>query len=153
MNNLIKKKVKFYLPLIISLMMFDNLMAAQSDNFSKGKALFDEKKFEKSKFFFEKDIVFNPRSEDSYLYLAKIHKTKENDTEEEKNLEVVLLLNPKNDEAIYLLTLLKIKKSDYEGAKNLIETFKLVCNSFCSKKKEIESKFNKLIPDNEKKQN
>ena len=27
----------------------------------------------KSKFFFEKDIVFNPKSEKSYLFLAKIY--------------------------------------------------------------------------------
>ena len=148
-----KKILKFYLFIIISLIIFDDLMAAQSDSFSKGKILFDEKKFEKSKFFFEKDIVFNPRSENSYLYLAKIYKKKDNDIEEEKNLEVVLLLNPKNDEAIYLLTLLKIKQSDYDGAKDLIKKFELVCNSFCNKKKEIKKKFNKLIPDNEKKQN
>ena len=87
------------------------------------------------------------------MYLAKIYKKNDNDIEEEKNLEVVLLLNPKNDEAIYLLTLLRIKQSDYDGAKDLIEKFELVCISFCNKKKEIKRKFNKLIPDNEKKQN
>ena len=148
-----KKILKFYIFIIISLIIFDDLKASQSDNFSKAKLLFDEKKFEKSKFFFEKDIVFNPRSENSYLYLAKIYKKNDNDIEEEKNLEVVLLLNPKNDEAIYLLTLLRIKQSDYDGAKDLIEKFELVCISFCNKKKEIKRKFNKLIPDNENKQN
>ena len=68
-----KKILKFYIFIIISLIIFDDLKAAQSDKFSKAKILFDEKKFEKSKFFFEKDIVFNPRSENSYLYLAKIY--------------------------------------------------------------------------------
>ena len=111
--------------------------------------LFDNKDFQKSKFFFEKDLVFNPRSENSYLYLAKIFKKEENDNEEEKNLDSVLLLNPKNDEAIYLLVLLKIKQSDYSEAKELIRKFELVCNSFCNKKKEIKNKFNKLEPENE----
>ena len=92
-----KKKLKFYLILIIAIFTFDNLSAVQSDYFSKGKVLFDNKDFQKSKFFFEKDIVFNPRSENSYLYLAKIFKKEENDNEEEKNLDSVLLLNPKND--------------------------------------------------------
>ena len=50
--------------------------------------------------------------------------------------EFILLLNPKNDEAIYMLTLLKIKQSDYEEAKLLIKKFELVCVSFCDKKKE-----------------
>ena len=31
-----------------------------------------------------------------------------------------------------------------------MEEFTIVCDSFCSKKKEIEEKFNKLIPENEK---
>ena len=44
--------------------------------------LFDNKDFEKSKFFFEKDIVFNPKSEKSYLYLAKIFHNDENDLEQ-----------------------------------------------------------------------
>tara|TARA_B100000959_G_scaffold111739_1_gene117864 strand:- start:448 stop:897 length:450 start_codon:yes stop_codon:yes gene_type:complete len=148
-----KKKFKFYLILIIGVFAFDNLLAIQSDYFSKAKLLFDNKDFEKSKFFFEKDIVFNPRSENSYLYLAKIFKKNENDEQEEKNLDTVLLLNPKNEEAMYLLTLLKIKQSDYNGARDLIKKFELVCKSFCNKKNEIQNKFNKLIPKNEKNKN
>ena len=72
----------------------------------------------------------------------------ENDEEEEANLKNVLLLNPKNDEAIYMLTLLKIKQSDYVRAKKLIAEFSLICKSFCSKKDEMNKKFNKLVPDN-----
>ena len=107
-----------------------------------------KKKFEKSKIFFEKDIVFNPQSERSYLYLAKIFNVNNNDEEQEINLSNVLLLNPQNDEAIYMLTLIKIKQSDYNKAKELIKKFHLVCLSFCSKKAELQEKFNKLIPEN-----
>ena len=117
------KKIKFYFILIITVFAFNNVLASQSNYFSKGKSLFDNKNFEKSNFFFEKDIVFNPRSENSYLYLAKIFKENKNDIEEEKNLDTVLLLNPKNEEAVYLLTLLKIKQSDYNVAKDLIKRF------------------------------
>ena len=120
--------------------------AAKSNYFEKGKNLFDEKKYDKSKIFFERDIVFNPKSEKSYLYLAKIFEKNENDHEEEINLNNVLLLNPKNDEAIYMLTILKIKQSNYKEAKELIERFELVCVNFCSKKKEMKKKFEKLTP-------
>ena len=61
----------------------------------------------------------------------------------------MILLNPKNEEAIYMLTILKIKQSDYSDAKELNEKFDLVCESFCSKKSELKSKFSKLIPINE----
>ena len=56
------------------------------------------------------------------------------------------MLDPVNDEAIYLLTLLKIKRSDYDSAKELIEKFDLVCDSFCSKSTEMRSKLDKITP-------
>ena len=115
----------------------------------EGIKLFQKKEFEKSKILFERDIVYNPKSEKSYLYLAKIFSKNENDEEEEINLNSVLLLNPQNEEAIYMLALLKIKKSDYIQAKKLIEKFGLVCSSICSKKVKIEEKLEKLSPQNE----
>ena len=134
--------------LIIYLFFISSGFAVKSNYFDKGKILFDKKKFQKSKIFFEKDIVFNPQSEKSYLYLAKIFNENNNDQEQEINLSNVLLLNPQNDEAIYMLTLLKIKQSDYNEAKELIKKFNLVCESFCSKRVEIQEKFDKLIPEN-----
>ena len=121
-----------------------------SSSFKDGKVLFDKKEYEKSKIFFERDIVFNPRSEKSYLYLAKIFNKNDNDEEQETNLNNVLLLNPQNDEAIYMLALLKIKQSDYQQAKELIENFTLICKSFCSKKDEIQEKLKKITPENAK---
>ena len=134
--------------LIIYLFFISSGFAVKSNYFDKGKILFDKGKFQKSKIFFEKDIVFNPQSEKSYLYLAKIFNENNNDQEQEMNLSNVLLLNPQNDEAIYMLTLLKIKQSDYNEAKELIKKFNLVCKSFCSKRAEIQEKFDKLIPEN-----
>ncbi len=137
----------------IYLVLNASVQALQSDYLSKGIELFKKKKYEKSKILFEKDLVFDPKSEKSYLYLAKIFKEKDNDEEQEVNLNNVLLLNPINDEAIYLLTLLKIKQSDYNQAKELIDKFDLVCKNFCTKKNEILEKFKKLTPENEKNNN
>ena len=69
------------------------------------------------------------------------------------NLKNVLLLNPKNDEAIYMLTLIKIEQSDYSEAEELINKFNLVCKSFCSKKNEIQEKLKKFTPENAKNNN
>ena len=143
------KKTYFLVKILLIYLFFISIgFATKSNYFDKGKILFDKKKFEKSKIFFEKDIVFNPQSEKSYLYLAKIFNENDNDQEQEINLSNVLLLNPQNDEAIYMLTLLKIKQSDYNEAKNLIKKFNLVCISFCSRKTEIQEKFDKLVPEN-----
>ena len=128
-------------------------MSVQSNYFEKGIKLFQKKKFNESKILFERDLVFNPKNEKSYLYLAKIFDERDNDEELETNLKNVLLLDPQNDEAIYMLTLLKIQQSDYDQAKELINRFTLFCKSFCSKKNEIQEKFEKLIPENVKTDN
>ena len=148
------KRIYFLAKILIIYSFFiSNGLAAKSDYFDKGKMLFDKKEFSQSKIFFERDIVFNPKSEKSYLYLAKIFYKDDKDLEEEMNLNSVLLLNPQNDEALYMLILLKIKQSDYSEAKKLIKKFDLICISFCSKKNEIQVKFDKIIPINEKNNN
>jgi len=127
--------------------------AKESNYFKKGIELFQKKEFDKSKILFERDIVFYPKSEKSYLYLAKIFNNYDNDFEQEIKLNSVLLLNPQNDEAIYMLALLKIKQSDYNHAKKLLDKFVLVCKSFCFKKKEIQEKFEKMTSDDAKSNN
>ena len=145
-----KKLYLFINIFIISLFVTQTAFSAKSNFFDKGRELYEKKEFEKSKIFFERDLVFNPKNEKSYLYLAKIFNEINNEEELEINLNNVLLLDPQNDEAIYMLTLLKIKQSDYNQAKELIKQFILTCKSFCSKKTEIQKKLKKLTPENAK---
>ena len=140
------KKNFFIKIIILYFFLISDVFAIKKNYFEEGKEFFGKKQFEKSKIFFEKDIVFNPKNEKAYLYLAKIFNKKNNDIEEEINLNNVLVLNPKNDEAIYMLILLRIKQSDYLEAKNLIDKFNLVCKSFCQKKSEINEKLDKITP-------
>ena len=148
-------KKNYFLIKIFVIYLFLNSVGIgkESDYFAKGMEHFKKKEFNKSKIFFERDLVFNPKSEKAYLYLAKIFSEKDNSVQEEINLNNVLLLNPKNDEAIYMLTLIKIEQSNYNKAKELIDKFVLVCESFCSKKKEIQEKMEKLTPENAKNNN
>jgi len=125
-------------------------IAIETDYLSKAIQLYKIKKFDEAKIMFEKELVFNPKSENAYLYLAKIFNKDEFENEQEINLNNVLIINPINDEALYMLTILKIKQSDYDQAKELIEKFSIVCQSFCSKKDEINKRFDKLTPDDAK---
>ena len=145
-----KKNIKYFICLFF---IMSSIASAKENFFEEAKKLYENKKYEDSKFLFQRNIVFNPKDAESYLYLAKIFKVNGNDEEEEVNLKNVLLINPQNDEAIYMLTLLKIKQSDYDKAKDLLSKFLLVCNTFCSKDKEIEEKLLKIIPENEKNNN
>tara|TARA_Y100000590_G_scaffold162089_1_gene185821 strand:+ start:552 stop:1037 length:486 start_codon:yes stop_codon:yes gene_type:complete len=152
-DSLMKKIIIIIKIFFVYLFLTSNGLSKESNYFKKGIEHFKKKEFDKSKILFEKDIVFDPKSEKSYLYLAKIFNNNENDYEQEINLNSVLLLNPKNDEAIYMLALLKIKQSDYDHAKKLLDQFILVCNSLCFKKEEIQEKFEKMTPEDAKNNN
>ena len=131
--------------LLITLFLCTNIFAKNSF-FLEAEKLFKEKKYSESKFKFEKDIVFNPKNEMSYLYLAKIFNQQKDNFMEEQNLNTVILLNPKNEEALYLLALLNIKKSDYDKSEKLIKDFKQVCSTFCKKESELIKKLENLEP-------
>ena len=136
-------KKKNVLTILISFILLNfSLVSANSKDsyFENGKKLFDNKNYKDSKFYFEKDIVFNPKSENSYLYLAKIFKEEKKLSLEENNLNTVLLINPKNEEAIYLLALLNIKNSNFSKAKELIKTLNSVCKKMCSSRAELQSR-------------
>ncbi len=135
-----KKNILIIFISILLLISNHIIVNAKDLSFQEGEKLFANKNFKDSKFYFEKDIVFNPKSEISYLYLAKIFKEEGNDNLEENNLNTVLLLNPRNEEAIYLLTLLNIKNSNFSKAKKLIDTLEAVCKKMCSSKLELQSK-------------
>ena len=96
-----------------------NTLTANTKYFKQGIDLYKNKKFDEAKFKFEQDIVFNPKSEMSYLYLSKIFKSFEKKNLEEQNLNTVILINPKNEEAIYSLAKLKLDSSDYKKSKSL----------------------------------
>ena len=114
----------FITSLFIIITIFNsNANTANENFFNDGKLLFEKKDFKNARFKFEKDIVFNPKSEKSYLYLAKIFKIDKKNQLVENNLRTVILLNPKNEEAIYELALHNI-----------------ICIKLCSKKAELENR-------------
>ena len=126
-----------------------NSALAENSFFEEGKIKYNEKKYEESKFLFQRNIVFNPKDQDSYLYLAKIYKFENNKNEEQKNINTVLLLNPKNEEANYLLMEIELKNSNYSKVKELAENFSKICVKLCDKKTSILETLKNLEPKNE----
>ena len=143
--------IKKYNIIIILLFSFSFIVNALSENdfFTEAKKNFNEKKYDDSKFLFQRNIVFNPKDENSYLYLAKIFNIEENEPEKEKNINTVLLLNPKNEEAISILMEIELKKSNYSKVRELMKNFTKVCIKLCNNKSSILQSLKNLEPKNE----
>ncbi len=133
------------LKITIFLMFITSNLFAKSNFFSEGLTFFKKSDFEKAKFKFEQDLVFNPKSEKSYLYLSKIYNFQKKKELEEKNLNSVILINPKNEEAIYNLAKLKLDNSDYKESKKLIEQLLVFCKDYCQKSKTLQIKIENSI--------
>ena len=132
-----------FLFIFILLFLSTNLFA-KSEYAKEGINLYDKNKLEDAKFKFEQDIVFNPKSELSYLYLSKIFNKQDKKSLEEKNLNTVMLLNPKNEEAVYNLAKLKLRSSDFEKSKVLNKKLKSICIKFCSRSDQLKIEIENL---------
>ena len=134
------KKFLFIFVLFFS----SSILFAKSEYIKEGIDLYNKNKFEDAKFKFEQDIVFNPKSELSYLYLSKIFNKQDKKSLQEINLNTVILLNPKNEEAIYNLAKLKLTTSDYNKSKELNNKLKSICSNFCSKSDKLKIEIENL---------
>ena len=131
-------------------LVFLNSVFGAENFFEEAKKKFEKKDYEKSKFLFQRNIVFNPKDAKSYLYLAKIFKNEDNQEEEEKNLDTTLLLDPENEEAIYMLINIQLDRSNFEKANDLMDRFSNICKTLCSKKTEITTSLQDFEANNEK---
>ena len=135
--------------LILFLINFTNISFSKENFYTEGVKLFKIKKYDEAKFLFERSIVLDPKHSDSYLYLAKIYKEKENKKKEEKNLEATLLINPANEEAILMLMNIALEKTNYSKVKDLSKRFKKVCKKLCKENEQILKDLENLEPKNE----
>ena len=129
--------------ILIILLLFSFCFSAftnENNFFQEAKKLFEEKKYEDCKFLFQRNIVYNPKDANSYLYLAKIFKIEEDKRAEEKNIKTSLLLDPKNEEAMYLLIDMELERSNFSRAKELKKDFEIICSKICEKLETIESR-------------
>ena len=130
------------LKIIISTLIavFFTANAFSKDNlFAEALKLYENKKYEDARFLFERNIVFNPKNANSYLYLAKIYNHEEDQRKEEYNLETAILIEPNNEEVLLMLIKIALKKSNYSKVKELSETFVKVCNKLCNENSEIQN--------------
>ena len=126
------------------IIILSNNLLANTQFFQEALNLYKNKKYEEAKFKFEQDIVFNPKNEMSYLYLSKIFKNLDKKILEEQNLNTVILLNPKNEEAIFNSAKLKLEASDYNKSRDLNDRLMSLCSKFCNQSKKLKIEIENL---------
>ncbi len=140
----------FKLIFIIALYFSFNTQSFSKENFfNEALKLYEREKYEDARFLFERNIVFNPKDANSYLYLAKIYNHEDNQSKEENNLETALLIEPNNEEAMLMMMKIAIQQSNYEKVKNLSDTFSKVCKNLCNENQEIKESLKNIDPKNE----
>tara|TARA_B100000676_G_scaffold289505_1_gene322108 strand:+ start:2299 stop:2736 length:438 start_codon:yes stop_codon:yes gene_type:complete len=144
MNKILK-----LISLVVLIVSFQLNSFSKENFFEEAIKLFEKEKFEDARFLFERNIVFNPKDANSYLYLAKIYNLEENQRKEEYNLETTLLIDPENEEAILMLMKIALEKSNYDKVKELSDTFVQVCKKLCNENNEILESLKNLEPSNE----
>jgi hypothetical protein len=143
---------KLFVSILLLCIFISAEVYAKENFFDEAKNKYDEKKLEDSKFLFQRNIVFNPKDAKSYLYLAKIYNSEENERKEIKYLKTTLLLEPDNEEAMYMLIDIELKKSNFSEVKKLTKNFIIICSSFCDKTKSINERLKNIEAKDESKQ-
>ena len=133
---------------IVLFLSFNTKTFSKENFFKKALKLYEKEKYQDARFLFERNIVFNPKDANSYLYLAKIYNHEENQKKEEYNLETALLIEPDNEEAMLMMMKIAIEKSNYEKVKNLSDTFSKVCKNLCDENKDIKESLKNIEPEN-----
>ena len=139
------RKLLYYI-VLITLSIFADLNAKENF-FNEAKNEFDKKNYEESKFLFQRNIVFNPKNAESYLYLAKIYEVEEDQKKTKKNIETALLLEPNNEEAILMLIEIELEKSNFSVVEELLSKFEVICETKCDQKSSIKDKLKNLQAD------
>jgi len=143
---------KLFVSILLLCIFINTEVYAKENFFDEAKNKYDEKKLEDSKFLFQRNIVFNPKDAKSYLYLAKIYNSEENERKEIKYLKTTLLLEPDNEEAMYMLIDIELKKSNFSEVKKLTKNFIIICSTFCDKTKSIKERLKNIEAKDESKQ-
>ena len=137
-----------FIGLILLIAFFNSTSFGKENFFNQALELFKKEKYEDARFLFERNIVFNPKDANSYLYLAKIYNKEEDQRKEEHNLETTILIEPDNEEAILMLMKIALEKSNYKKVKDLSDRFVKVCKNLCDENKDIQESLKNIEPEN-----
>ncbi len=117
--------------LVTVIFLFPTIISASNSFYSSALNSFNEKNFEKATRYLEKDIVFNPKSPESYILLGKSYEGLEDQVNALKYYEIAFTLIPHNLELNYLIGKVSYELGLIEQYAEQISNLEILCETSC----------------------
>ena len=124
-----KRLMKILLVTVIFL--FPTIISASNSFYVSALNGFNEENFEKAIKYLEKDIVFNPKSSESYILLGKSYEGLEDQDNALKYYEIAFTLIPHNLELNYLIGKVSYELGLIEQYAEQISNLEILCETSC----------------------
>ena len=124
-----KRLMKILLVTVIFLL--PTIISASNSFYASALNGFNEENFEKAIRYLEKDIVFNPKSSESYILLGKSYEGLEDKYNALKYYEIAFTLIPHNLELNYLIGKVSYELGLIEQYAEQISNLEILCDASC----------------------
>ena len=124
-----KRLMKILLVTVIFL--YPTIMFASNSFYESALNGFNEENFEKTIRYLEKEIVFNPKSSESYVLLGKSYEGLDDQNNALKYYEIAFTLIPHNLELNYLIGKVSYEVGLIEQYAEQISNLEILCETSC----------------------
>ena len=117
--------------LVTVIFLLPTIISASNSFYASALNGFNEKNFEKAIRYLEKDIVFNPKSSESYILLGKSYEGLEDQDNALKYYEIAFTLIPHNLELNFLIGKVSYELGLIEKYAEQISNLEILCETPC----------------------
>ena len=117
--------------LVITICILPTSIFASNSFYASALNVFNEENFEKAIKYLEKDIVFNPKSSESYILLGKSYEGLEDQDNALKYYEIAFTLIPHNLELNFLIGKVSYELGLIEQYDEQISNLEILCETSC----------------------
>ena len=117
--------------LVITICILPTSIFASNSFYASALNVFNEENFEKAIKYLEKDIVFNPKSSESYVLLGKSYEGLDDQNNALKYYEIAFTLIPHNLELNFLIGKVSYELGLIEQYAEQISNLEILCETSC----------------------
>ena len=132
-HQIIRQTYKRYMKILLVtvIFLFPTIISASNSFYASALNGFNEENFEKTIRYLEKEIVFNPKSSESYVLLGKSYEGLDDQNNALKYYEIAFTLIPHNLELNYLIGKVSFELGLIEQYAEQISNLEILCDTSC----------------------